>query len=160
MTLRPFRISIGLLLAATLAACTSMTGPAAPPRLVVLLVVDGLPQRQITAYRDQLAPDGLARFLTRGSWFSDAHYGHAFTVTAAGHATLLTGASPSRTGIIGNDWRDPATGAAVYNTGDTSATYIGHKTGPLDGTSPKNLKVETIGDALRRADPRSKVIAI
>ena len=130
------------------------------PKLVVFLVVDGLPQRQITAYRDQLAPDGFARFLDRGAWFANARYAHAFTVTAAGHATMLTGAYPDRTGIIGNEWRDSTTGAVVYNTGDTTARYIGHETAALDGTSPRNLKVETVGDMLRRADPRSKVISI
>jgi hypothetical protein len=134
---------------------------AAPrPKLVVFLVVDGLPQRQVLDYRDQLAPDGFARFLDRGAWFANAHYGHAFTVTAAGHATMLTGAYPHRTGIIGNDWRDPITAEPVYCTGDTSATYIGHTTNALDGTSPKNLKAETVGDVLRRVDSRSKVIGI
>lgn len=130
------------------------------PRLVVLFVVDGLPQRQVMAYRDQLAPDGFARFLERGSWFADAHYAHAFTVTGAGHATILTGAYSHRSGIIGNAWRDAQTGEPEYCAGDTSATYIGHNTNPLDGTSPKNLKVEALGDVLRRLDPRSKVIAV
>ena len=149
-------------LALLLAACAAPppTASTAKPRLVVFLVVDGLPMRQVTGYRDQLAPDGLARFLDGGAWFADAHYGHAFTVTAAGHATMLTGAYPHRTGIIGNEWRDVNTGANVYNTQDTSATYIGHRTQPLDGTSPRNLKAETVGDVLRRADPRAKVIAI
>lgn len=148
------------------AACTAPgasadAASAAPrPRLVVFLVVDGLPQRQVLAYRDQLAPDGLARFLDRGAWFANAHYGHAFTVTAAGHAAMLSGAYPHRTGIIGNDWRDPVTAEPVYCTSDTSATYIGHATNALDGTSPKNLKAETVGDVLRRADQRSKVIGI
>jgi predicted AlkP superfamily pyrophosphatase or phosphodiesterase len=149
-----------LLLAALLASCAGTPAPQDKPKLVVFLVVDGLPQRQVLAYRDQLAPDGFARFLDRGAWFADAHYGHAFTVTAAGHATMLTGAYPHRTGIIGNDWRDVNTGEMQYCTGDTSATYIGHKTHPLDGTSPKNLKVETVGDVLRRLDARSKVIAV
>ena len=130
------------------------------PKLVVLLVVDGLPQRQMLAYRDQLALDGFARFLDKGAWFADAHHAYSFTVTGAGHATLLTGANPDRTGIIGNDWLDASTGAPVYCASDTSATYIGHQTNALDGTSPKNLQVETVGDVLRRADPRSKVIAI
>ncbi len=130
------------------------------PKLIVFLVVDGLPQRQLLAYRDQLVPDGFNRFLDRGAWYANAHYGHSFTVTAAGHATMLSGAHPHRTGIIGNDWRDPATGEPEYCTGDTSATYIGHKTNPFDGTSPKNLKVETVGDVLKRVDARSKVIAI
>ncbi len=130
------------------------------PKLVVLLVVDGLPQRQVLDYRDQLAPDGLARFLDRGAWFANANYGHSFTVTAAGHATLLTGATPSRTGIIGNEWRDPVSGEPQYCVADTSASYIGHRTNAFDGTSPKNLRVETLGDVLRGQDARSKVIAI
>jgi hypothetical protein len=52
------------------------------------------------------------------------------------------------------------TGEPEYCTGDISATYIGHKTHALDGTSPKNLKAETLGDVLKRVDARSKVIAI
>jgi hypothetical protein len=154
------RLFSAVLLSAVLASCA--VAPAAPdkPRLVVFLVVDGLPQRQVLAYRDQLAPDGLARFLDRGAWFANAYYGHAFTVTAAGHATMLTGAYPHRTGIIGNEWRDLNTGEPVYNTGDPTARYIGHKTNLLDGTSPRNLQAETVGDVLRRADPRSKVIGI
>jgi len=157
------RAAGALLLTAVLAGCAAtQTAQTAPPRprLVVLLAVDGLPQRQVLAYRDQLAADGLARFLERGAWFADAHYGHSVTATAPGHAVMLTGAYPHRTGIINNEWRDVNTGAAVYNTGDPRYAYIGHKTRPLDGTSPRNLKVETVGDVLRRANPQSKVIAI
>ncbi len=136
--------------------------PAEParPRLIALIVVDGLPQRQLDGYRDQFGPDGFARFLDRGTWFANAHFEYAYTVTAAGHAVLLSGASPDRSGIIGNEWRDPASGEPVYCVGDRSASYIGHPTRPLDGTSPKNLLAETLGDVLRRADPRSKVISI
>ena len=152
---------LALLLALLLAACAAPSPTASErPRLVVFLVVDGLPQRQVLAYRDQLAPDGLARFLDRGAWFSQAHYGHAFTVTAAGHATMLTGAYPHRTGIVGNEWRDVNTGAIVYNTEDRAHGYLGHTTQPLDGTSPRNLKADTLGDVLRAADPRAKVIGI
>ncbi|MEO5695400.1 MAG: alkaline phosphatase family protein [Usitatibacter sp.] len=151
--------------AALAAGCASQSpheSASAPlkPKLIVFMAVDGFPQRQVVDYRDQLAPDGLRRFLDRGAWFSDAHYGHAFTVTAAGHATMLTGAYPHRTGIIGNDWRDPVSGEVTYCTGDERYTYIGNTTRKLDGTSPENLKVETVGDVLRRANPASKVIAM
>lgn len=156
-------VSAALAAALALAGCAASLAPAAAaekPRLVVFLVVDGLPQRQVVDYRDQLAPDGLRRFLDRGAWFTDAHYGHSNTQTAPGHATMLTGAYPHRSGIIANEWRNPATGEVEYNTGDPAASYIGHKTHRLDGTSPKNLRAETVGDVLRRLDVRSKVIGI
>jgi hypothetical protein len=162
---RLLSLVLAALLAAACAAPTTPTTTASPaaaarPRLVVFLVVDGLPQRQVVDYRDQLAPDGLARFLDKGAWFADAHFGHAFTVTAAGHAVMLTGAYPNRTGIIGNEWRNHATGEIDYCTGDPAHKYIGHETKKLDGTSPKNLKVETVGDVLKGAHPAAKVIAI
>ena len=150
-----------LLAAALIGGCAGADrASAGKPKLVVFLVVDGLPQWQVVGYRDQLAPDGFARFLERGAWFADAHYGHAFTVTAAGHATMLTGAYPHRTGIIGNEWRDPGSAQTVYNTGNEAYSYIDNKTEKLAGTSPDNLKVETVGDVLRRAEPRAKVIGI
>lgn len=124
------------------------------------MAIDGLPQRQVLAYRDQLAPDGFARFLNQGAWYGNAHYGHAFTVTAAGHATMLTGAYPHRTGVIGNDWRDRDSGDTLYCTGDAAHVYLDSPTKKLDGTSPANLRAETVGDVLRRADPRAKVLAI
>src|SRR6185503_193532 len=94
-------LSAALLLA--LSGCASAPAPTAEkPRLIVFFVVDGLPQRQVVDYRDQLSADGFRRFLDRGAWFSDAHYAHAVTQTAPGHATMLTGAYPHRTGIIAN----------------------------------------------------------
>jgi predicted AlkP superfamily pyrophosphatase or phosphodiesterase len=155
------RLLSALLVCAALVSCaTPPDGKASRPRLVVFMVVDGLPQRQVVDYRSQLAPDGLARFLDRGAWFADAHYGYSYTVTAAGHASMLTGTYAYRHGIIGNDWRDLKTGEVQYCTGDTRYTYIGNATGKLDGTSPNNLLVETVGDVLKRTDAKSKVIGI
>lgn len=116
--------------------------------------------RQVMNERARFAPDGFRRFLDQGAWYSDAHYSHGYTVTAAGHATMLTGAPPYRSGVIGNEWRDPQTFDAVYCTGDAEHQYIGETTAKLAGTSPKNLKAETVGDVLRKAQPASKVIAI
>ena len=165
---RALRIAlcIAVLGAAVVGGCitaqtlTTQTATPPKPKLVVLFVIDGLPQWQVVDYRDQLGPDGLRRFLDRGAWFAQAHFGHAHTVTAAGHATMLTGAYPHRTGVIGNEWRDPVSGAEVYCTGDEAHTYLENRTAKLAGTSPRNLKVETLGDVLRRDDPRAKVIGI
>jgi len=127
-------------------ACTSQAPPApvvgGTPRLVVVFIVDGLPERQAVDYRDQLSPDGLERFFTRGAWFTNAYYGYSYTVTGPGHATVMTGAYPHRTGVIANEWIDPATLASVYCA------------------APGAQRAETLGDVLRAKDPRSKVIAI
>lgn len=163
-SVRAAAFAAALAAAVALAACTMPSPPSGTsstaPRLVVFMAIDGLPQRQVLAYRDQLAPDGFARFLNQGAWYSHAHYGHAYTVTAAGHATMLTGASAHRTGIIGNDWRERDSGDTVYCTGDPAYVYLGSPTKKLDGTSPANLRAETVGDVLLRADPRAKVVSI
>ena len=154
-------------LVAALAALLALSGCVSPaevtvarPRLVVMLVIDGLPQRQVEENRAHLAPDGLRRFLDRGAAFTDAHYDHAYTVTAAGHAVIATGAHPHRHGIIGNDWRDATTGAPVYCVSDTQHAWLGHRSGKLDGTSPRNLKVETLGDTLRTREVGSRVVSV
>lgn len=134
---------------------------AAGPALVVVIVIDGLPQEQLVKYRDLYASGGLKRLLEDGAWFGNAHHGHAVTLTAPGHATVLTGTYPYRHGIIANEWIDRNSLGPVYCTGDPAHTYIGHDTKKLDGTSPANLRVTTVGDELRYSNNgQSKVVAI
>jgi predicted AlkP superfamily pyrophosphatase or phosphodiesterase len=99
--MRKLHLLLAILLLAGCAARSPAPESAASsrPKLVVFLVIDGFPERQVADYRDQLAPDGFRRFLDRGAWFTEANYGHSFTVTAAGHAAVLTGAYPHRTEI-------------------------------------------------------------
>jgi hypothetical protein len=131
------------------------------PRLVVVIVVDGLPQAQVLKYRDQYGAGGFNLLLQRGAWFGNAHHGHAVTLTAPGHAAVLSGAYPNQTGIIANEWIDRKTQTAVYCTGDPAHTYIGEETKNLDGTSPANLRVGTLGDELRyRNGGQSKVLTV
>ena len=145
------------------AATPAAAGAAAvaPPKLVVVLVVDGLPNEQVQRYRDQFGQGGLRRMLDQGAAFGNAHQAHGVTVTAIGHSAILTGAYPYVHGIIGNNWIDPATKKSVYCTEDTNYTYIDEETQSSDGTSPMRLKVNTLGDELRYATgSRSKVVAI
>jgi predicted AlkP superfamily pyrophosphatase or phosphodiesterase len=131
------------------------------PKLVVVLVVDGLPQEQVQRYRDQFGPGGLRRMLEQGASFSNAHQAHGITVTAVGHAAILSGAYPYQHGIIGNNWLDPQTRESVYCTEDRKYSYLGEDTKPSDGTSPANLRVSTVGDELRYATGnRAKVVTV
>jgi hypothetical protein len=131
------------------------------PSLVVVIVIDGLPQEQVMKYRDLYGSGGFRLLLEDGAWFANAHHGHAVTLTAPGHATVLTGSYPYRNGIIANEWTDRHTLQQVYCTGDPAHTYIGEETGKLDGTSPANLRVGTLGDEMRYGSGgQSKVIAV
>jgi hypothetical protein len=127
---------------------------------VVLVVVDGLPAWQLAANREAFVADGFRRLLDRGAWYEEAGFSHAHTVTAPGHAVMLTGAYPDRTGIVGNEWVDPASGRDVYSASDAAHRYIGETGHRGGGTSPANLRVETLGDVLRRLEPRSRVVAV
>ena len=153
-----------LLTATVLSAPVFAATPATPtktPKLVVVLVVDGLPNEQVLRYRHQFGEGGFKRLMEKGAWFGNAHQAHGVTLTAVGHSAVLTGAYPYQHGVIGNNWVDPQTLASVYCTEDARHTYLGADTKPGDGTSPANLKVGTLGDELRYATgDQSKVITI
>ena len=154
-------ISTSLVTSYAFAIDKTPVNQAQQPKLVLLLVVDGLPQEQVVRYRDQFSEGGFKRLLTQGAWYSNAHQAHAVTKTAVGHSAISTGAYPYQHGIISNDWFDNKTLEFVYCTEDKAHTYIGEETAKNDGTSPANLKVTTIGDELRYATGnQSKVIAI
>jgi predicted AlkP superfamily pyrophosphatase or phosphodiesterase len=148
-------------IAANAAANNPNTPIAKAPKLVLVLVVDGLPNEQVQRYRHQFGAGGFKRLMEQGAWFGNAHQAHGITVTAVGHSAVLTGAYPYQHGIIGNTWFDPRTSTSVYCTEDTQHSYIGTETKPSDGTSPANLKVSTVGDELRYATGnRSKVLTV
>jgi hypothetical protein len=121
---------------------------AASPRLVLQITVDQLRGDLPGRYADRLSEGGFRYLMEKGTWYRDAHYRHANTETAVGHATLATGADPSRHGIVANDWIDQETGAFVYNTEDDRHHIIGQKPRPHEGVSPHNLLASTISDEL------------
>lgn len=131
------------------------------PKLVVVIVVDGLPQEQVVKYLDQVSEGGFKRLLDRGAWFTSAHYGHSTTETAVGHATIVTGAHPYRHGVVGNEWFERKTKMEVYAVSDPNSLYVEEPTPVGVGTSPRNLRVPTIGDELRlKTGFQSKVLSI
>ena len=142
-----------IITAIALTSCASPPPPAAAPfpddtpRLVLFLVVDQLSQEYLIRMRPLLS-GGLGYLLDNGAVFEDAHHNHANTVTGAGHATLVSGCNPRRSGIISNQWYDRSTGAQVYCV-----------QGEQYRRSPSNLLVSTIGDWLKDMDPASKVFA-
>ncbi len=133
---------------AVLAWVTLASAASDPPRLVLQITVDQLRGDLPGRYADRLTEGGFRYLMEKGTWYIDAHYQHANTETAVGHATLATGADPSRHGIVANDWIDQKTGAFVYNTEDEHHHIIGQEPKAHEGVSPRNLAASTFGDEL------------
>jgi predicted AlkP superfamily pyrophosphatase or phosphodiesterase len=126
--------------------------PAAPQRsadlrLIVLIAIDQFRYDYLTRFRGEYH-EGLAQLLTKGAVFTDANLEHYPTVTAIGHATMLTGATPSVSGIVGNDWFDRASGKSVTSVSDPGVRLLGAEG---TGSSPHRLLVSTVGDELKMA---------
>jgi predicted AlkP superfamily pyrophosphatase or phosphodiesterase len=152
-----------LVLASSLTAhAAAPAKPAPQPKLVLVMAVDGLPQEQVMRYRQQFGEGGFRRLLDQGAWYGNAHQAHGVTVTAVGHAAILSGAYPYQHGIVGNNWVDPVTRNSVYCTEDQNYHYLGNEvTEKSDGTSPAKLRVDTLGDQLRYATgQQAKVVTV
>ena len=130
------------------------------PRLVLLIVVDQFRYDYLTRFGDLFVANGIRRLQREGASWTEANYDHVPTATAPGHATLMTGAWPSLTGIIDNEWYEQETGRRVKAVTDDSTRMLAGKPGEK-GYSPRRLLCSTVGDELRLADnDRSKVIGI
>jgi predicted AlkP superfamily pyrophosphatase or phosphodiesterase len=127
--------------------CTS--AQVAPrPKLVITVVVDQFRYDYLWRFRSDYA-EGLDKLLKEGAVFADSQYEQVPTVTAVGHSLILSGANPSVSGIIGNEWFDRSTGKPVTSVSDDSTRLLGGGGGP--GASPRRLLVSTVGDELKMA---------
>src|SRR5579863_7730606 len=81
----------------------SSAPPPKKPKLIVAVVVDQFRYDYLLRFRNDYT-SGLKKLLEQGAVFDDAHHIHYPTVTAVGHSTFLSGATPSMSGIVGNEW--------------------------------------------------------
>lgn len=152
MTVRRTLTSVGAILGSILA---SPVFAAPRPKLVVAIVVDQFSADLFDEYRGRFH-DGLKRLATHGVVFSSGYHGHAATETCPGASTIMTGAYPARTGIIGNSWFDLKAGRQVYCAEDPDAA----SSVLVYGRSAKYLRSNTLSDRLKFVNSSSRVVAV
>ena len=76
----------------------------AQPRVVFLLVLDGMRRDYFDRYADVMPT--LSALRGRAAWFSQAHMNVLPTNTAVGHSTISTGTDPGIHGVTGNNIYD------------------------------------------------------
>src|SRR5579864_6690422 len=133
-----------------------LAAPPPKPKLVLAIVIYQFRYDYLLRFRKDYN-SGLERLLDRGAVYTDAHYIHATTVSAVGHSTFLSGATPSVSGIIGNEWYDRASNATVTSVSDPETKLVGSSRA---GSSPRRMLVSTVGDELKSQGGDSKVIGI
>ncbi|MGP8245344.1 MAG: alkaline phosphatase family protein [Bryobacteraceae bacterium] len=145
------------ILALTLLICGIAGAAPRKPKLVVAVVFDQFRYDYLTRFRSEYHA-GFDRLLTKGAVFTNARYEHYPTITAVGHSTFLSGATPAISGIVGNSWFDRDEGKSVTSVSDSATKLVGG-TGP--GSSPRRMLVDTVGDELKMASGgTSRVIGI
>src|SRR5687768_10172665 len=105
--LRKILLPAAAAMAVTPACAQPAAQAGAPPGAPILLVALSIDQRSGDLY-DEYRPrlqGGFAR-LSSGTVFRNGYQSHNATETCPGHSTIMTGARPSRTGIIANYWFD------------------------------------------------------
>jgi len=130
------------------------------PKLVLLIAVDQFRYDYLERFGDLFGPNGFRRLMRDGASWTQSNYDHMPTYTAPGHGTMMTGAYPAESGIVGNEWLDRASGKRVTSVSDDSEKLLGGL--PNDpASSPRRLMASTVGDELRLAtNDRAKVIGI
>ena len=151
--IRPFVSALVVLVVASPAPPAAQPA-AARPKLIVLAVVDQMRADYLEKYEAELS-GGFRRLMSDGAVFTQAFYPYASTQTAQGHATMLTGQSPSVSGIVGDSWYDRQTRLAVAAGESLHHKLVGGLPG---GGSPEQLLVHTLGDVMKETDPRTLVV--
>ena len=137
---------------------TAATAPRPAPKLVVVISVDQFSADLFQQYRDKVT-GGFARLLT-GGVFPNGYQSHAATETCPGHSTILSGMRPAHTGIVANKWVDQKAGrpdVVVYCAEDERVPGSDSKNYTV---SDRHLKVPTLGEYMKRANPASRVVSV
>lgn len=138
----------------------------ASPRLAVVIAIDQFRADYLVRFRPYFVAGGFKRLLEGGADYRNCFYRHATTITAPGHATILSGVHANIHGIIANDWLDRESWEIISSVEDRDSPLVGlppeyllptlHL--PKAGRSPKNFLATTVGDQLKlRFGAASKV---
>lgn len=122
---------------------------AAPPKLVVGIVVDQMRYDYLYRYMQEYGTGGFRRLLAGGFSCENTHYNYAPTYTGPGHASIYTGTTPSVHGVIANEWYDPEWQDHRYVTADKRYQSVGMTGGKSGQHSPQVLLSTTITDELK-----------
>jgi len=112
------------------------------PKILIAIVVDQMRYDYLQRFETAYGEGGFKRLMNEGMHFKSMHYNYKPTMTAAGHASIFTGTTPSVHGVVANGWYSRQEGDYVYcvslPTEDGEGVY-----------SPDRMKTTTFADEMK-----------
>ena len=129
-----------------------------PPKvkLAVLVVFDQMRGDFIDRkWSEHYVAGGFRRLQTEGIHFTNCYYPYGVTSTGPGHASVLSGTSPDKHGVVNNEWFDVATSSTHYCAGSDRYDIVPPpspvpKHRPTAG-NPNRFLSPTVADVLKQA---------
>ena len=131
-----------------------------PPRIVVGIVVEDMNPDYIERFWNKFGPGGFQRLFNKGFVCANHHYDNLVQRPSVNMATLSTGTTPSRHGIINDNWVDRLKKKETNCIYDNFYITVGSDS--KDGErSAMNLMAPTLGDRLKMVtNGKSRVFSV
>ncbi len=126
-----------------------------PPRLTVIISINGLDNYEIEAFSKMLEPNGMRKLIS-GVYNPNATCSYMVTSATTDYASMMTGSTPHYHGIIANKFYSLIDDNIVSCIED--ARYEGINTKYM--VSPRLLQATTLADQIKLNNSQSKVYSI
>lgn len=155
-------IKLNFLFSLALISLMAHSQEIAKPKLVIGIVVDQMRYDYLYRYASNYGNDGFKKLMRDGYVCHNMQYGYVPTFTGPGHASIYSGTTPDRHGIISNNWYERSSESGVYCVQDDTQKAVGAlETSAAGKMSPARMLTTTLGDELKISNmKRSKVIGI
>jgi len=148
------------LLLAVLVSGSSLRSQPPAPVLVVGIVMENMRPDYLQRFAVRFGNDGFRKLLSEGRNFTAFRMDQLVQNHATGTATLFTGTSPSRHGIVDISWYDRSKGTERNCVSDEKYLIAG-TLAHTPGVSPSQLLTTTVADQLKmHTSGKSKVFSI
>ena len=133
---------------------------ASTPRMVIGIVIEDFNPDYIERYWEKFGDRGFQRLFSKGFICANHHYDNLLQRPSVNMATLSTGTTPSRHGIVNDYWIDRLKKKEVNAINDDLYTTVGSDSKEGNRSATK-LMTPTLGDQLKLITKgKSKVFSI
>lgn len=134
--------------------------PPEKPKLIIGIVVEEMREEYLYRYQKRFEEKGFNIFLNEGTKCPNTSCDYLYPQSGVSHATISTGAFPSKHGIVSTTWFDRSQKKIINCIDDEQEITVGGWSN-AGNASARNLMVTTIGDELKMSSAgKSKVFSI